>query len=189
GSWISGPAISDGTLIRLIRTIADATRLTVTLAARNGIYAQYIHVLETESGFPIHIPVGTCRLLVWSAAGLALLRDDGPKAVRALVQRTNAEVPNVPPINGDQVLRHVETFRRQGYFLSDSLVTPGGGHISMGLPEAATDGRNIVIGAAGSSRTVMRDEARIVAAMRQAITAIYDESGEAVRTTGGGDGR
>lgn len=174
GSWISGPAIGDGTLIRLIRTIADATCLTVTLAARNGIYAQYIHVLETENGFPIHIPVGTCRLLVWSAAGFALLRDDSPKAIRALVQRTNAEISNAPaPISVDQVLRYIETFRQQRYFLSDSLVTPGGGHISMRLPEVATSGRNIVIGAAGPSCTIARDEVRIVHAMRQAITAIY----------------
>jgi DNA-binding IclR family transcriptional regulator len=174
GSWISRPAISDGSLIRVVRTVADATRLTVTLSARNGIYAQYIHVLELENGFPIHIPVGTCRLLVWSAAGFALLEDESPTTIRALVQRTNAEVSNMPArINAGQVLRHVETFRQQGYFLSDSLVTPGGGHISMRLPPAATDGRNIVLGAAGPSRTIVRDAAKIVAAMQQAIATTY----------------
>jgi DNA-binding IclR family transcriptional regulator len=174
GSWISGPAIGDGTLIRLVRAIADATQLTVTLGARNGIYAQYIHVLETHSGYPVHTPVGTCRLLVWSAAGFALLQDESPKVIRALVQRTNADVPNLPSlINAEQVLRNVETFRSQGYFLSDSLVTPGGGHISMRLPGAATGGRNLVIGAASWSRTVTRDEHAIVAAMRQAIETAY----------------
>jgi hypothetical protein len=56
----------------------------------------------------------------------------------------------------------------------------------MRLPPAATDGRNIVLGAAGPSRTIVRDAAKIVAAMRQAIEATYglERSSE---TEGSGD--
>jgi DNA-binding IclR family transcriptional regulator len=172
GSWISRPGVGDGTLVRLVRAIANETGLTATLASRNGIYAQYIHVLETESSFPVHIPVGTSRLLVWSAAGFALLSDQPPKTIRALVQRTNAEISQLPePISFDQVLRNVELFRSQGYFLSDSLVTPGGGHISMRLPGVLTGGRDIVLGTAGSSPVIVRDREAIVQVMRSAIAA------------------
>ena len=183
GSWISAGAISDGTLMRLVRTLADSTRLTITMAARNGIYAQYIHVLETNNTFPIHIPVGTCRLLVWSASGFALLRNEDPKTIRALVQRTNADISNLPTrIEADQVLRHVDRFRHAGYFLSDSLVTPGGGHVSMALPNEATDGRNLVLGAAGSSQAIVADEDEIVDRMRSAIRAFYPDPDRTHRT-------
>jgi DNA-binding IclR family transcriptional regulator len=168
GSWIWESAISDGTLIRLMKTIGASTGQTVLLGARNGIYAQYIHVIEAENGFPIHVPTGTCRLLVWSAAGFALLSNEREQTIRLLVLRTNAEVPNLQ-IKLRQVLANVGTVRRQGYFLSDGLVTPGGAHISMPLPVEATRGRALVIGVSGRSDVIRRDEARIVEAMQIAI--------------------
>lgn len=170
GSWIWESAISDGTLIRLMKTIGASTGQTVVLGARNGIYAQYIHVIETENGFPIHVPTGTCRLLVWSAAGFALLSNEREQTIRLLVLRTNAEVRNLPhKIKLREVLANVGTVLRQGYFLSDGLVTPGGAHISMPLPVEATRGRALVIGVSGRSDVIRRDEARIVEAMQSAI--------------------
>jgi DNA-binding IclR family transcriptional regulator len=171
GSWIWEPAISDGTLIRLMKTIGALTGQTVVLAVRNGIYAQYIHVIETENGFPMHVPTGTCRLLVWSAAGFALLSNEREQTIRLLVLRTNAEVRNLPhKIKLRQVLANVGTVRGQGYFLSDGLVTPGGAHISMRLPVEATRGRSLAIGVSGRSDIIKRDEMRIVQAMQSAVT-------------------
>jgi DNA-binding IclR family transcriptional regulator len=172
GSWIWEPAISDGTLLRLMKNISAATGQTVVLGARNGIYAQYIHVIETNNGFPMHVPIGTCRLLVWSAAGFALLSNESEQTIRLLVLRTNAEVCNLPhKIRLRQVLANVGTVRSQGYFLSDGLVTPGGAHVSMPLPIEATLGRSLVIGVSGRSDLIRRTEARIVQTMRSAVDA------------------
>jgi DNA-binding IclR family transcriptional regulator len=169
GSWIWEDA-SDGTLIRLMKSIVTATGQTVVLGARNGIYAQYIHVIETENGFPMHVPIGTCRLLVWSAAGFALLSNENEQTIRLLVQRTNSEVRNLQhKIKLREVLANVGIFRSQGYFLSDGLVTPGGAHISMRLPVEATRGRSLVIGISGRSDVIRCNEARIVETMRSLI--------------------
>jgi DNA-binding IclR family transcriptional regulator len=169
GSWIWEDA-SDGTVIRLMKSIVTATGQTVVLAARNGIYAQYIHVIETENGFPMHVPTGTCRLLVWSAAGFALLSNESEQTIRLLVQRTNSEVRNLQhKIKLRQVLANIGILRSQGYFLSDGLVTPRGAHISMRLPVEATHGRSLVIGISGRSDVIRCNEARIVETMRSLI--------------------
>ena len=97
-----------------------------------------------------------------------------------MVHRTNADVSSAPaPVAPERTLGNVERFRRQGYFFSDALVTPGGGHVSMALPATATGGRNIVIGVAGSATAIRRSEHEIVATMRRVVEAECPEaSGE-----------
>jgi DNA-binding IclR family transcriptional regulator len=170
GAWISGAAITDGTLIRLMREIAERTGQTAVLSARHGIYAQYIHVMEVRNDFQMHVPIGTRRLLVWSAAGFALLGDEAEADIRALVLRTNAELgPSRGPVNLREVLVNVATFRARGHFFSSELVTPKGGHIAMRLPCELSPGRTLVLGVSGGSDRLGRDERRIVETMRGLI--------------------
>ena len=177
GSWISAHSVTDGPLIRLAQAVCAATGRTVTLAVRNGIYARYIHVREGAGDLPLHVPIGTCRLLVWSASGFALLTEEAEDHIWSLVQRTNGEArPLDAPLSAPAVLAHVRRCREQGHFFSDEMVTPGAGHIAMRLPPRLTDGRAIVVGVAGSSLALRRDEAAVVAIMRQAIGA-WDEDG------------
>jgi DNA-binding IclR family transcriptional regulator len=169
GAWISD-AVANGAVIRLMEELSEETGATITLAARNGIYAQYIHVLQATNTLRLHTPTGTKRLLVWSAAGFALLRDVPEDEVLMLVRRTNAEQGR-HKIDGKQVLAHIAEFRRQGYFFSRELVTPGGGHISMSLPP----GRNrrerpLAIGVSGWIEDLDREENRIVRVMRKVIS-------------------
>jgi DNA-binding IclR family transcriptional regulator len=92
---------------------------------RNGIYAQYAHVIQaTNSTLRLHTPTGTNRLLAWSAAGFALLRDVPDDEIRILVRRTAAE-QQTHKLEIKQVIENVKEFRRQGYFFSRELVTAG----------------------------------------------------------------
>lgn len=173
GSWISVHSVTDGPLIRLVQTVYTATGRTVTLAVRNGIYARYIHVREGAGDPALHVPVGTCRLLVWSASGFTLLTDETENHIWALVQRTNAEArPQDAPLSTPAVLAHVRRCREQGYFFSDEMVTPGNSHIAMRLPPRLTGGRAIVVGVAGRSTALRCSEAAVVDIMRKAIDAL-----------------
>jgi len=173
GSWISVHSVTDGPLIRLAQTVCTATGRTVTLAVRNGIYARYIHVREGAGDPSLHVPVGTCRLLVWSASGFALLTDETENHIWSLVQRTNGDArPQDAPLSAPVVLAHVRRCREQGYFFSDEMVTPGNSHIAMRLPPRLTGGRAIVVGVAGRSAALRCDEAAVVAIMRKAIDAL-----------------
>ena len=57
----------------MLEEISQKTGDTVIIAARNGIFSQYIHVLQARSAMRFHVPHGTRRLVVWSATGFALL--------------------------------------------------------------------------------------------------------------------
>ncbi len=173
GAWLSNAEGSIAPVMDLMQELSQETGMTITLSARNGIYAQYIHVIQATSTLRLHTPTGTNRLLVWSAAGFALISDMDDSWIKSMVHRTRSEpVAERRKINAAAVLEHVRTFRRQGYFFSRELVTPGGGHISMRLPDRdGTRMRPLAIGISGWVEDVQRDEARFVQAMRRAIGA------------------
>jgi DNA-binding IclR family transcriptional regulator len=170
GSWIANGKAANGTVGRLMDELSAETGATITIALRNGIYAQYVHVIQaTNSTLRLHTPTGTNRLLVWSAAGFALLRDVPDDEIRILVRRTAAE-QQTHKLEIKQILENVREFRRQGHFFSRELVTPGGGHISMRLPLAESRGqRSLAIGVSGWIEDIDRQKRRIIRAMRVAI--------------------
>lgn len=174
GSWISRREVSDGRLIRLLESVHKRTSLTVTLAARNGIYARYIQVMEQASRFPSHIPVGTCRLLVWSASGIALLANEDKRLIRLLVERSNAEHPeNKKRIDYNVVWDNLESYRARGYFISNSFVTPGAAHLAIRLPANAGDGRPLCIGLSARNCDLVEGEADFVSILREEIHSAY----------------
>ncbi len=169
GSWIANGIAANGTVGRLMDELSGETGATITLASRNGIYAQYVHVIQATNTLRLHTPTGTNRLLVWSAAGFALLRDISDDEIRILVRRTAAE-QQIHKLNVKQVLENVREFRRQSYFFSRELVTAGGGHISMRLPLPGDRSQHaLAIGVSGWIEDIERQKTRIVRAMRAGI--------------------
>lgn len=172
GSWTTGPIAHDGWFARTLHELSSKTGETISIAARNGIYAQYIRVIQATNALRIHVPTGTRRLLVWSAAGFALLSEADEKEIAALVRRTNAEERSSrDKIEVGQVLKNIDQLRRQGYFFSQGLVTPGGGHIAMRLPLAGPEshGQAYALGVAGWVERIERNEKHIVRIMRSAL--------------------
>ena len=180
GTWTASNTVSAGPLVRLSRQASLETRRTVTLAVRNGIYARYIHVQEPGDDPPLHVPIGTRRLLAWSASGFAILTDEREERIWSLVQRTNVEVrTDSPPLVAATVLAHVRRCSSQGWFFSDGMVTAGHGHVAMLLPPAMTDGRTVAIGVAGRSAGLRHDVAEIVGTLHRLIeTAEREMEGE-----------
>lgn len=169
GSWIANGMAANGTVGRLMEELSAETGATITLASRNGIYAQYVHVIQATNTLRLHTPTGTNRLLVWSAAGFALLRDVPDEEIQMLARRTAAE-QQTHKFDIKQVLDNVKEFRRQGYFFSRELVTAGGGHISMRLPlEDPRHQHALAIGLSGWVEDLERQKTRIIRAMRAAI--------------------
>jgi DNA-binding IclR family transcriptional regulator len=170
GTWLDAGPVRDGSLIRLLEEIAQATGDTVILAARNGIYSQYIHVIQARSRMRFLVPTGSRRLAVWSATGFALLGGTTDEEVRALTRRTNAELAEPQPIDPRKVLANVRALREQGYFFSRGLVTPGAGSIAMPLPRGIDRrDRPLAVGVSGALDEFVRREDEIVACVRNRI--------------------
>lgn len=176
GAWRATRSGSLAPIVNAMQEISDETGMTITLASRTGLYAQYIHVIQATSTLRLDTPIGTNRLLVWSAAGFALMSDLPDSGIRLLVHRTQSEFSaTARKITAAAVIDHVRSFRQQGYFLSNELVTPGGGHISMRVPEAAQT-RPLAIGVSGWIEDVLRDESRFVRVMRRVLARLGSQA-------------
>jgi DNA-binding IclR family transcriptional regulator len=171
GTWLDKGPVRNGSLIRMLEEISQKTGDTIIIAARNGIFSQYIHVLQARSAMRFHVPQGSRRLAVWSATGFALLKGCSEKEVRALCTRTNAEAASWQPrVDINQVLENVRQTRRAGYFFSTGLVTPGAGSIAVPLPDSI-DGRNraLTVAVSGILDDIGRREHEIVALLNDVV--------------------
>lgn len=169
GSWLAGGPVRDGRLIRMMEHLTDRTGKTSLLAARNGIFAQYIYTMPSRSTMRFHISLGARRLLAGSAAGLALLRDEEDDEIRSLVRRTAAEVPGFEATAND-VLENVRLVRSTGRFLSRGMVTPGAGALAMPLPPGLDlSKRPLALVLAGLMDELSRDETMLAGAMAEAV--------------------
>jgi len=173
GSWCIGGPFRTTAIAQLVDQLSRVTGQTVVLAGRNGMYAQYIHVVQATQPLRMHVPIGALRPLVWSTAGFVLMQDTREDDIRALVRRTNAEaVKPQRTISVVDVLARVEQARRQGYGFSRALVTPGTGMICVRLPGAGSGSRHpLAICVSGWVETMERDEKTIVRLIREAIVA------------------
>ena len=73
GSWLNSPFFAEGALISLMKELSELTGDAVVLATRNGLYVQYIHVIQAVSLARLHISLGTVRPIAASGSGLAIL--------------------------------------------------------------------------------------------------------------------
>ena len=171
GAWVGGSPMRDGSLLRMMEELSAETGETVLLSSPNGVFAQYIYVIQATNSMRLHVLLGSQRPLVWSASGTALLSDASEETVRLLVRRTNAEAPpGQKPIDVRQTLANLDLYRKQGYFFSRGMVVQGAGVLAMRLPETSGNpGRPLAIGIGGLSETIEKSEKRIVSLMRDAI--------------------
>ncbi|OYX67834.1 MAG: IclR family transcriptional regulator [Rhizobiales bacterium 32-66-11] len=171
GTWLNEGPVHNGRLLRLMEEVSRESRDTIILAVRNGIYSQYIHVVQATTPIRYHVPQGSRRLLTWSGTGFALLMRAPDEEVRALVARTNAEAPSDRPrIDYRAALGHVHEARRAGYFFSRALVSPGAGALAMPLPDGIERrNRPMVIAVSGVLEDIERREREIIALLRDTI--------------------
>ncbi|MFG1338808.1 IclR family transcriptional regulator [Xanthobacter autotrophicus] len=171
GTWLKEGPVQDGRLLRLMEDLSEKTHDTIILAVRNGIYAQYIHVIQALTPIRYHVPQGSRRLLAWSGSGFALLTQSADKEIRAVVARTNAEAPEGrTPIDLRATLEHVHQAQRDGYFFSRALVTPGAGAIAVSLPPGLERrNRPMAIVVSGVLEDLERREDQLVSLMQDAV--------------------
>jgi len=171
GMWLDKGPVRNGSLIRMMEELSQRSGGAVILAARNGIYSQYLHVLQDRMSMPFLVPHGARRLVVWSATGFALLSAGSDDEARALCRRTNAEAPpHQPVIDFRRMLANLRKTREDGYFFSKGLVTPGAGSIGMLLPKGIErQNRPLALAISGQLNDFIRSEKEIVHHMRSAI--------------------
>lgn len=116
GSWLNSSISREGDLIEMMHELNEDLGEAVALIARNGLHAQYIHVVQSTDPSAPRIGIGHLRPLVSSGAGYALLSTMADKDVTRLVMRANAEAESsqeiIKPADLHERLKQV---RRVGY--------------------------------------------------------------------------
>jgi len=172
GAWLDAGPVRDGSLLRMLEELSQTTGHTVILATRQGIYSQYVHVIQATTAMRFFVPHGARRLVTWSATGFALLSDSEDEEVRALCLRTNAEAQtDLAMVDIKRVLANVRRARQDGYFFSKGLVTPGAGALAMRLPHGIDIfDRPLAVSLAGQVDQFAGKETILANKMKAAIT-------------------
>lgn len=189
GHWLGKGPMRDGTAVRMLEEIAAQTGEAVVLATRNGLYAQDVRVIQGRGARRVPLPQGLRRLVVWSATGFALLKDEPDRAVQALCRRANAQADGDPLIDANLVAEHLRQLRRDGHVFSRGLVTPGLGSLALPLPHGLDRGnRPFAIAVTGRLADIEPREQDLVRIMRRAVAKYLSGAPPVANHMGDGGG-
>jgi DNA-binding IclR family transcriptional regulator len=164
GSWTNSPFFAEGGIISMMKELNELTGDTIILGTRNGLYVQYIHVIQATSPARRHLTLGTARPLAASGAGYAVLSTMSDAEVTRLVMRINAEADDGQPlIRIRDLLETLATVREKGYAFTCDLVTRGGGIIAAPLPRIS--GQPLMVVGIGGISDVMRPREQALASL------------------------
>lgn len=125
GHWVNPRLVREGAIMKVMDRLREETDSAVFLAMRNGLNAQYIHVVQSPVAQLSHLVPGTVRPLVFSCVGYALITDWSNHKIMAAAVRFNAE-SHGDIISPHAVVQSVEMARVKGFSVSRNLHTKGG---------------------------------------------------------------
>jgi DNA-binding IclR family transcriptional regulator len=173
GSWVNSDFVSEGSVISLMKELNELTGDTIILATRNGLFVQYIHLIQATSAARLHVTLGTTRPIAASVSGFAMLSTLTDHEIRRIVMRVNAETEDGKPlVKLADVMEHVNHTREKGYAFSCDMVTRGGGMIAAPLP-GPLGGQPLVIGIGGISEVMRAREIELVSVLTGCISARF----------------
>ncbi|MEY4501522.1 MAG: hypothetical protein RIS52_1412 [Pseudomonadota bacterium] len=173
GSWVNSDFVSEGSVISLMKELNELTGDTIILATRNGLFVQYIHLIQATSAARLHVTLGTTRPIAASVSGFAMLSTLTDHEIRRIVMRVNAETEDGKPlVKLADVMEHVNHTREKGYAFSCDMVTRGGGMIAAPLP-GPMGGQPLVIGIGGISEVMRAREIELVSVLTGCLSARF----------------
>ena len=169
GSWVQPTFFREGRLLPMLDSIARETGELVVLATQVGLEVQYIHVVQATNNMRMHTDQGSVRPLLISAVGRLFLSTLADQRIRDIAWRLNAEAGAVGKCDVTSLMADIRDIRKTGYALSLDRVTPGGGLVSILLPDAGGEPLAIAIG--GMSWLVSEKCEDFVDILRRAVAA------------------
>lgn len=157
----------DGRVMAALEEVARATGELTFLAAPAGYVAQYIHVIQATNPVRLHMHTGAVRPMIGSGAGHLFLSALTDAELDAEIERLSAW-DDKPTLDRDALMKEIRRIRRNGYVISTSTVTPGGGMVAMLMP-GRYGGSPLGIGVGGVADIITANEERFVGILREAI--------------------
>lgn len=170
GNWVHDLLFRQGSLLRALDRLCEVTGCSLRLAVRNGIFAQYAHVIwpHPDRGDEKLRP-GALRPLCHDAIGEMLLVDLPEKAVRGIVQHVNAVGHfGRPQVDAKALLGRLDEWRAAGHAESWSLDAPDERMLAVCLP--SRHGVPAVIGLATSSQGLAGGRDTILRLLKETVS-------------------
>lgn len=173
GNWIAGPLFKNNRISELMNRLNAEIEDTIILAKRNGLFAQYIHVVQARTTLRIHLTPGTMRPITRSMSGLVMLSHLSDGEVARIVRRANAEAESPEDIvSPSHVLQQVATIRRDGFVFGESQVTAGCSMASFVLPTKLSESP-LALGVGAPSVRFGGRYDRVVALVKSCIKELF----------------
>lgn len=168
GDWtVRIPEHQDG-VQDMMRQLSDETGETVLLGRQSGLFMQYVSMVESNQALRLALPPGTVRPMHRSAIGIMLLSRLDDEQIGRMLRRYNAEfAQQYGTARIAETMRHVESARTDGYFVSEGLATPGSGVVAT-LLNTRIRGQLLGVGVGGPSARIHARRALLVAAVLKA---------------------
>lgn len=168
GNWIEE---SSAGLIGLLEDLRRETGETVVLAQQNGVYVQFVQILDAAGSRRIVLPVGMRYPLAGNAAGRLLLAEMSDAQILRIVRRANAQETRAEDrVDENALLAAIADVRRTGYALTETGLVPGIGMLATFAPPVASQ-PTLVVGIAAPVERLRQDQEMLLAALRRAAPA------------------
>jgi len=133
GSWIHE---TTGGLPALMEELSNVVNETVVLAQQNGLYVQYIQVVEAHNGSRPHLPIGTRRPLTRTASGRVLLSLMSDAQILRILRRLNSQEERPENrVDERELLSAITQMRQTGFTTTENTMTRGVGSVATFAPQ------------------------------------------------------
>ena len=168
GAWLDDRLLEKGPLLELMENLHEITEQAVLLSMRQGIFGQYIHVVQAVQKVG-HLVVGTKRHLTSTGTGYALLSTLPDRQVQRIVHSIGADIGRTAaPVKLPAVLDIVNRLRHGGYLHASSLTIRGGSSVAMPLHGTSAEAA-LAIAVFGSTDAIDANLSDFLQLMRESI--------------------
>jgi len=176
GMWLH--PLDQGNLLDFMETLARESGHVAMLAMRNGIHAQYIHIIS-ERPSRVGLKPGLLRPICRSAVGKVLLSTMGDDEIAQIVRNVNAvEVDFASPIDMNSLIVELQDCRKTGFAFSIDSVTPGSSVIAARIP-GYVGSATLAIGVAVHTSELREARAAVMALIGKTLASYFPAEGQA----------
>ena len=177
GNWVLGASDGLAQIQSLVQRLSTETGETVIVGAQNGLFVQYLSIIESAQTVRVALRPGMRRPLHRAGLGIMLLTKKDDAEVGRMIRRYNAEADEdavIVPVG--EVLEAVRKARSLGYCETANLAMAGGGVIATLLP-LPVEGRYLAVGL-GAPVERLRSRREVLSAVLREEVAAFGRASE-----------
>ena len=168
GAWIQRYISADRDFGALMRSMHARCGHTIMAGYLNGLYVQYVHVLQGVTPVRYYLAPGSSRLAIRSTLGIMLLSTLPERQVETIWTHSRLHLERDTSLALGWLKAEVRAAREKGFAYTTSLGTKGVGVVAAMLPTGGPHPA-IALGIGGPAETIAADLDALVALMLEQV--------------------